>query len=190
MLCVLIGMPGAGKTTVGRHLARRLAVPFADTDAIIEARLGVSIREYFQREGEEAFRVLESEVLAEVMQNHPGVVSTGGGIVTQASNRELLKACGRCVYLRAKPEELMRRLRHDKLRPLLQVADPMAKLQELFSARDAWYTASASLILETGRPSLNLLVRDISNRFNLPWPDPEKVQSQSSQPAQQTERSF
>jgi len=190
MLCVLIGMPGAGKTTVGRQLARRLAVPFADTDAVIEARLGVSIREYFQREGEATFRVLESEVLADVMQNHPGVVSTGGGIVTQAPNRELLKACGRCVYLRAKPEELMRRLRHDKVRPLLQVADPMAKLQELFSARDAWYTASASLILETGRPSMNLLVRDISNRFNLPWPDPEKVQSQSNQPAHQMERSF
>jgi shikimate kinase len=175
MLCVLIGMPGAGKTTVGRQLARRLGVAFADTDAVIEARLGVSIREYFQREGEAAFRVLESQVLADVMQNHPGVISTGGGIVTQANNRDLLKACGRCVYLRAKPEELMRRLRHDKVRPLLQVADPLAKLQELFNARDAWYRASASIILETGRPSMNFLVREIANRLDLPWPAPQYV---------------
>jgi shikimate kinase len=135
MLLVLVGLPGSGKTTVGRQLARRLHLPFVDSDHAIENRLGCSVREYFEREGEDRFRDLESEVLADLCHNHQGVLSTGGGSVLRPINRERLREHGQVFYLRSSPEEVFRRLRNDQNRPLLQVADPQARLRELLEIR-------------------------------------------------------
>ncbi|MDM7457203.1 MAG: shikimate kinase [Tepidimonas sp.] len=164
---ILIGLPGAGKTTVGRQLARRLQLPFVDSDAVIEARLGCSIRDFFEREGEEPFRDLEEVVLDELTQGGPCVLSTGGGAVLRPVNRQRLRARGRVFYLRATPEELMRRLRHDRTRPLLQVANPLQRLRELYGLRDPLYRETAHHVIETGRPSVATLVNMILTQLEL-----------------------
>lgn len=165
---VLVGLPGSGKTTVGRQLARRLKLPFVDSDQTIEDRLGCSIRDYFSREGEIAFRDVEQEVIDELTQCKEGqVLSTGGGAVLRSINRQHLHERGRVVYLRSYPEELFRRLRHDTSRPLLQVADPMAKLRELFETRDPLYRETAHFVMETGRPSVSTLVNMITMQLEL-----------------------
>ena len=163
----LIGLPGSGKSTVGRQLARRLQLPFSDSDQAIEARLGCPIREFFEREGEARFRDIEAEVIDGLSQQGAGVLSTGGGAVLRPENRERLRARGRVIYLKSHPEELIRRLRHDTNRPLLQVADPMAKLRELFSTRDPLYRQTAHFVIETGRPSVATLVNMIVMQLEL-----------------------
>ena len=160
-------MPGSGKSTVGRQLSRRLQLPFFDSDHLIEQRLGCSIREYFAREGEAAFRDLEEQVLAELAQGRDAVVATGGGAVLREANRNALRAGGKVIYLRSSPEELYRRLRHDTQRPLLQVADPMAKLRTLYAERDPLYRESAHFQIETGRPSVPTLVNMIVMQLEL-----------------------
>jgi len=160
-------MPGGGKSTVGRQLARRLDIPFADTDAVIERRIGCSIREYFEREGEESFRALESSVLVDLTDAGHGVIATGGGIVLRESNRRVLGEHSVCVYLRSTAEELFRRLRHDTRRPLLQVADPLAKLREMYNLRDRLYRECAHFVVETGRPSVPTLVNMILMQLEL-----------------------
>ncbi len=163
----LIGLPGSGKSTVGRQLARRLQLPFVDSDQAIETRLGCPIREFFEREGEARFRDMEAEVIDALSQQGAGVLSTGGGAVLRSENRERLRARGRVIYLKSHPEELIRRLRHDTNRPLLQVADPMAKLRELFATRDPLYRQTAHFVVETGRPSVATLVNMIVMQLEL-----------------------
>ena len=167
MIISLIGMPGCGKSTVGRQLARRLQVPFMDSDHVIEARIGGPIRPYFEREGEARFRDVESEVIEELTQAHEGVLSTGGGSVLRPSNRQHLHDRGRVVYLKSSPEDLFRRLRHDRNRPLLQVEDPMMRLRDLFAVRDPLYRETAHFIIETGRPSVATLVNMIVMQIEL-----------------------
>lgn len=163
----LIGLPGSGKTTVGRQLARRLQLPFVDTDHALEARLGCSIREFFEQEGEARFRDMEEEMVDELTSRGAGVLSTGGGVVLRANNRSRLHARGQVVYLKSTPEELFRRLRHDTNRPLLQVADPLARMRDLFVARDPLYLEIAHFVLETGRPSVSTLVNMIQMQLEL-----------------------
>ena len=166
----LVGMPGGGKSTVGRHLARQLGWAFVDSDAEIEKRLGCSIREYFDREGERAFRDVEQQVLAELAASPPGpglVLATGGGAVLREANRQLLKRAGPVVYLRCSPEELFRRLRNDTQRPLLQVADPLKRLRELYRERDPLYRDTAQFVIETGRPSIPTLVNMVLMQLEL-----------------------
>jgi shikimate kinase len=163
----LIGMPGGGKSTVGRHLSRRLDAPFLDTDAAIESRIGCAIRTYFEQEGEARFRDLESTVLEETLDDGCGVLATGGGIVLREGNRRLLRDRSTCVYLRSTPEELFRRLRHDTKRPLLQVADPLARLRQLFAERDGLYREAAHFVIDTGRPSVPTLVNMILMQLEL-----------------------
>ena len=171
-------MPGGGKSTVGRHLARRLDASFVDTDAAIERRLGCSIRTFFEQEGEARFRDIESAVLAELIADAPGVIATGGGIVLRDDNRSLLLERTTCVYLRSSPEELFRRLRHDMKRPLLQVADPLGRLRELFAQRDPLYRQASRFIIETGRPSVPTLVNMILMQLELAGEiDPSHVPS-------------
>jgi shikimate kinase len=171
-------MPGGGKSTVGRHLARRLDAPFADTDAAIERRIGRAIRSYFEQEGEERFRDLEAVALADVLADGHGVVATGGGIVLREGNRRLLHDRSICIYLRSTPEELFRRLRHDTKRPLLQVADPLARLRQLFAERDGLYREAAHFVIETGRPSVPTLVNMILMQLELAGAiDPRDVPS-------------
>lgn len=154
----LVGLPGSGKSTIGRQLARRLGLVSIDTDHVIEQRLGCSIREYFEREGEDSFRDVEESVIDDLTQTHHGILSTGGGSVLRLANREHLHARCQVVYLRSSPEEIFRRLRHDLLRPLLQVDDPLTRLRDLYAIRDPLYRETAHFVVETGRPSVaNLL---------------------------------
>ncbi|MBV8620679.1 MAG: shikimate kinase [Curvibacter sp.] len=167
MLCVLIGMPGSGKSTVGRLLARRLGLPFFDTDQLLETSLGCSIREFFEAQGEVAFRDREQGVLSDCLGHADGVVSTGGGIVLRPANRGMLQNALCVIYLRASPEDLYRRLRYDTTRPLLQVANPLRKLKELYAERDPFYRASARYVIETGSPSVAALVNMICMQLDL-----------------------
>jgi shikimate kinase len=169
---ILIGLPGSGKSTVGRQLARKLSASFLDSDHLIEQHLGCSIREYFEREGEAAFRDVEEAVLADTIAAQAGlagntVLATGGGAVLRENNRRLLHSAGRVVYLRSSPEDLYKRLRHDRNRPLLQVGDPMQRLRELYAVRDPLYRETAHFQVETGRPSVATLVNMISMQLDL-----------------------
>lgn len=136
-----------------------MGVPFFDSDHELEVRIGGSIRQFFERHGEEAFREMESEVLVD-LTSHAGdsVLATGGGAVLREQNRELLHHAATVLYLRSTPEDLFRRLRHDTQRPLLQVRDPLAKLRELFHQRDPLYRRCAHYVLESTRPSVHALV--------------------------------
>jgi shikimate kinase len=163
----LVGMPGSGKTTVGRQLARRLRLPFFDCDHVIEQRLGCSIREYFAQAGEAAFRDIEQQVVSELSQGADAVVATGGGAVVREPNRRCLQDGGKVVYLRSTPEDLYRRLRHDTQRPLLQVADPLGRLRSLYAERDPLYREAAHFLIETGRPSVPTLVNMIVMQLEL-----------------------
>lgn len=167
MLVSLIGLPGSGKSTVGRQLARRLQLPFVDTDHVIEARIGGSIRQYFEQEGEEAFRDLESVVMDELTRSAQGILSTGGGAVLRPANRQYLVERSSVVYLKSTPDELFRRLRHDRNRPLLQVGDPLARLRDLYAIRDPLYQQAAHFTVETGRPSVATLVNMIVMQLEL-----------------------
>jgi shikimate kinase len=177
-LIALIGMPGCGKSSVGRQLARRLNWSFADADAEIERAIGCSIRAYFEQHGEAAFRDVEQSTLAELLLGERVVLATGGGAVMREANRRLLTTRADVVYLRSTPEELMRRLRHDAHRPLLQVSDPMRKLRELFQVRDPLYRECARFVIETGRPSVKMLTGMILMQLELAGViDPSKVSS-------------
>ena len=167
MVLSLVGLPGSGKSTVGRQLARRLQLPFADSDHAIEQRLGCPIREFFEREGEARFRDIEQEVIAQLCASHQGVLATGGGAVLRPENRAQLRAAGSVIYLKSQPEDLIRRLRHDSKRPLLQVADPMAALRLLQAQRDPLYREAAHFVVETGRPSVGTLVNLILAQLEL-----------------------
>ncbi len=156
---------GAGKTTVARLLARRLDRAFYDTDHEIERRTGVKIPVIFEIEGEAGFRVRESQALAELAAQDNLVLATGGGVVLSAENRAVLKDRGVVVYLRAQPRDLWLRTRHDKNRPLLQTADPLGRLQELYSLRDPLYTEVADLIVDTGRPNVGPLVTQLLTKL-------------------------
>lgn len=162
-----MGLPGSGKSTIGRQLARRLDVRFFDSDLVIERRIGCSIREYFEREGEDAFRDLEQEVIDELTQSGVCVLSTGGGVVLRQANRDHLRQRCQTIYLHSAPEEVFRRLRNDQNRPLLQVADPLARLKELYGARDPLYRQAAHFVVETGRPSVSTLVNMILMQLEL-----------------------
>jgi shikimate kinase len=164
----LVGMPGGGKSTVGRQLARQLGLPCIDSDAEIERRLGETIKSFFAREGEEAFRDIESEVIAALLaEPRDMVLATGGGAVLREANREALQRGATVLYLRSSPDELFRRLRHDTQRPLLQVKDPLKKLRELYAQRDPLYRRTAHYVLETGRPSVHALVNMVLMQLEL-----------------------
>lgn len=166
-LICLVGMPGAGKTTLGDRLARRLRLPFLDSDDAIEHKLGGSIRDYFSSHGESAFRDLEQQVIGELSARRDGVLATGGGSVLRAANREALAAAATVIYLRATPAELFRRLRHDTDRPLLLVPDPLQRLRELYAERDKLYVQTAHFVMETARVPIPTLVNRLVMQLEL-----------------------
>jgi len=163
----LVGLPGSGKSTVGRQLGRRLRIPFIDSDQAIEMRLGCTIRAFFEREGEAAFRDVEAQVIDGLTLDGPRILATGGGAVLRSENRQSLRERGYVVYLKSQPEELLRRVRHDAKRPLLQVADPLQRLRELFDIRDPLYQEVAHCTVETGRPSVGNLVQTVMAQLAL-----------------------
>jgi shikimate kinase len=161
----LVGLMGAGKTSVGRVLAKRLRKSFYDTDHEIERATGVKIPLIFEIEGEAGFRARESKMLGELVRRVDIVLATGGGAVLCEDNRRLLAEHGTVVYLRAAPRDLWHRTRHDRNRPLLQTADPLAKLRELFEQRDPLYRDIAHLVVDTGNQSVATLAHRLELRL-------------------------
>jgi shikimate kinase len=158
---VFVGLMGAGKTTVGKRLAKRHGLAFLDTDHEIEARCGTSIPTIFDLEGEEGFRRREAKVIGEVMQRNDHVITTGGGAINLPENREALRQ-GFVIYLDADPQHLWQRLRSDTSRPLLQKSsDPQATLIDLHRQRDPLYREIASLVVPTTRASVSVVMRAI-----------------------------
>jgi len=144
----LVGMMGSGKTTVGRMLAKRLSRRFVDSDHEIEARTGVRIPVIFEIEGEEGFRRREGEVIQSLANERGLVMATGGGVVLCAENRACLKNHGLVVYLDVPPKVLYERTRHDRNRPLLQVPDPLGRLEVIHSERDNLYREVADAVID------------------------------------------
>lgn len=159
----LVGLMGAGKTTIGRSLARLTDKVFYDSDHEIESRTGVRVPIIFEIEGEAGFRQRETETIRELTGLRGIVLATGGGAVLNPENRRELASNGYVIYLRASPEELYQRTRLDKNRPLLQTADPRARLQALYAERDPLYREVADLIVDTSRQSVNQLALQILN---------------------------
>jgi len=152
---------GAGKTTIGKILASELHYKFIDTDIEVEKRAGADITWIFDVEGEVGFRTRESRVLEDVSINSGHIISTGGGIVLNSSNREVIKSNGVCVYLSASLEQLLGRISKDKKRPLLQVDDPAAVLARVLEVRDPLYRDVANLVVQTNSRPPRQLAKEI-----------------------------
>lgn len=163
-IVALVGLPGSGKSTVGRHLSKRWGIPFIDSDHEIESRTGGSVRDFFAAHGEAAFRDLEQTVIAQLCTDtsHAKILATGGGAVLREANRQVLHQHCHVFYLKASPEELYQRLRNDKTRPLLQVEDPAQRLRDLFDARDALYTDAAHYVIDSVRLSSHQLLHRVA----------------------------
>ncbi len=152
---------GAGKTTVGKELARRLGLRFIDCDHEIEARTGVRIPTIFEIEGEEGFRRRESQTIDELTKEEGIVLATGGGAVLNPDNRVMLAERGIVVYLNVPPQVLWERTRYDRNRPLLQVANPRERILTLYRQRDPLYREIADIIVDGGRGNPGGTVRQI-----------------------------
>ena len=163
---VLVGPMGAGKSTIGRMLAKELGYRFLDSDRIIEERCGANIPWIFDVEGEEGFRERETSMLRELSEQAGTVLATGGGAVMRRENHALLKREAVVVYLRTSIEQQVERTRKDRNRPLLQNDDPEAVLRKLFALRDPIYTELADVVMQTDRKSPRLVVRQLVNRVN------------------------
>ncbi len=157
----LVGLMGAGKSTIGRHLAKSLGLEFVDSDHEIERRTGASIPLIFDVEGEAGFRLREKKVIDELSRRSGIVLATGGGVVLDPDNRAWLRERGQVVYLYATVEQLLTRTAKDRNRPLLQTADPRARLQELLEVRDALYREVADVVVDTGGRTARSAERDI-----------------------------
>jgi shikimate kinase len=165
----LVGMMGAGKSTVGRLLARRLKLRFLDCDHEIERRCGVKIPLVFEIEGEAGFRAREAETVAELSELPGIVLATGGGAILLEENRRRLAARGTVIYLRARPEDLYSRVRNDRNRPLLATADPLRRLRELHAERDPLYASIADVVVDTGKQTVQALARELVARLGERW---------------------
>jgi shikimate kinase len=157
----LVGLMGAGKSTIGRHLAKSLGLEFVDSDHEIERRTGASIPLIFDVEGEAGFRLREKKVIDELSRRTGIVLATGGGVVLDPDNRACLRERGTVIYLYATVDQLLVRTAKDRNRPLLQTADPRGRLQELLSTRDALYREAADLVVDTGGRTARSAEREI-----------------------------
>jgi shikimate kinase len=161
----LVGLMGAGKTTIGKLLAKRLKKTFIDCDHELEHRTGVKIPLIFELEGEAGFRDREAALIKELTQRPEIILATGGGAVLRKENREALAQNGTVIYLNAKVEDLWLRTQHDKNRPLLQTADPKAKLTELYAQRDPLYREIADIVITSGQQNVQHAAREVERRL-------------------------
>ncbi|MDH3513827.1 MAG: shikimate kinase AroK [Gammaproteobacteria bacterium] len=161
----LIGPMGAGKSTIGRHLAELLNKDFRDSDSEIEKRTGAGIPLIFEIEGESGFRNRESSILDDLTRQSNIVLATGGGAVLAAENRKLLHERGVVVYLHAPLETLLQRTRRDRHRPLLQTADRRRTLEDILKAREPVYRQAADMVIETSHRSPASVAREIARKL-------------------------
>lgn len=164
---IFVGMMGSGKTTVGRLLAKQMGKTFIDSDEEILKRTGVSIQHIFDVEGEAGFRQRESSVVHELLQRDNIVLATGGGAILDKQNRIAMRENGTVVYLKSGVHDLWQRTRHDRSRPLLQTADPRAKLRELFEQRNPLYTEAADIVMHTGKQNVQVLLSALQRKLNV-----------------------
>jgi shikimate kinase len=162
----LVGLMGAGKTTVGKLLAKSLDKTFYDSDHEIERRTGVNIPLIFELEGEAGFRKRETQAIAELANLPDVVLATGGGAVLLQENRQMLSSHGKVIYLRASVDELCHRTRGDRNRPLLQTTNPRERLQELYTQRDPLYLEIADMVIDTGGQPVSAILTQIENSLN------------------------
>ncbi|MFZ2726792.1 MAG: shikimate kinase AroK [Methylococcaceae bacterium] len=162
----LIGLMGAGKTTIGRQLARTLKLPFYDSDKAIEESTGVDIPTIFEFEGEEGFRDREQKMLAQLTKMEGIVLATGGGAVLREENRKLLQSNGFIVYLQCSVERILERTRRDTQRPLLQTENPKERVETLFVQREPLYLACADFKIDTGVLQSKAVVTAILEEYN------------------------
>ena len=158
---VLVGLMGAGKSTVGRHLAKRLKMEFHDSDHAIEERTGVNISTIFEIEGEKGFRIREEQMIAELCQHENIILATGGGSILSATTREIIQETSDVIYLSTTAEQLFMRIRHDKSRPLMQTDKPLDTLKNLLKEREPYYREVASSIIKTGQQKINVVIQEI-----------------------------
>lgn len=158
---ILVGMMGAGKSTVGRRLAARLDRRFVDADRVLEARCGVSIATIFEVEGEAGFRRRESAVLRDLVAQPRIVLATGGGVVLSDENRGLLHSSGWVIYLKVAVPELWHRLRRDRSRPLLQTTNPRERIEQLLAQREPLYESVAHCTVTSEHQPVEVLVDHI-----------------------------
>jgi shikimate kinase len=161
----LTGPMGAGKSTIGRQLSKRLNKEFHDSDHEIEARTGVDIPLIFELEGEAGFRKREQAIIEELTRMPDIILATGGGAILDPANRRNLSARGRVIYLHASVNQQLKRTRRDRNRPLLQTADPRARLEELMAIRDPLYREIADVIIETDGKRVRDVVRQIMQQL-------------------------
>lgn len=164
----LIGPMGAGKTTVGRELARRLHLGFHDSDHEIERRTGASIPLIFELEGEAGFRIREKNMIAELVRHANVVLATGGGAILDPANRAALALHGTVVYLHAPVDHLLKRIGRDTHRPLMQTENPRVRLEQLLQERDPLYREIADIVVETHRRRTPSVVSEILRRIKTP----------------------
>ncbi|MBL8310269.1 MAG: shikimate kinase [Burkholderiales bacterium] len=157
----MIGLMGSGKTTIGQMLAKRLGMPFLDSDHELEQRTGVSIATIFEIEGEDAFRAREAAIIDELTQRNGIVLGTGGGCVLNADTRSALRSRGTTVYLHSSPETSYERVRRNRDRPLLLVSDPLGRLRQLYEMRHPLYQEAAHFVVESYRDRPGAAVNDI-----------------------------
>jgi len=161
----LIGPMGAGKTTMGRQIARRLRMDFEDSDHVIEAQTGAEISLIFEKEGEAGFRKREISAIDTLTQQSGLVLATGGGAVLSEENRKHLKSRGTVIYLHSNIKHLLERVRHDTSRPLLQTADPAAKFREIMKIREPLYRETADIVINTGQQSIRSVINVMLGRI-------------------------
>lgn len=162
---ILVGLMGAGKSTIGRQLAHKLGLTFYDSDKVIEERTGVSIPTIFAIEGESGFREREEQVIAELAAMPGILLATGGGSILRESNRRHIKAGGCVIYLRATAEQLFHRIRHDRNRPLMQTTNPLQTLSDLLKAREPLYLEVADFVVTTGKQKVSVVLREIYTKL-------------------------
>lgn len=179
---VLIGLPGSGKSTIGRRLAKAMGLAVLDTDAVIEERAGRSIAEIFSAEGESGFRRIEEQVIRAALESHDGILSLGGGAVTTPAVRDAL-AGHNVVYLEISAAEGIRRTGGSVIRPLLAGPDRADKYRELVNERVPLYRRVATIRINTNRRNPGSVVRYIVGRLEDPPPSPRRRRSPWSRPA-------
>jgi shikimate kinase len=161
----LIGLMGAGKTTIGRQLAKALSLPFYDSDKAIEEQTGVDIPTIFEYEGEEGFRGREQDMIQELTQIKGIVLATGGGAILKEENRQALKENGFVVYLQCSIDKILQRTKRDTQRPLLVTDDPRGRIETLFSEREGYYLSCADFIIETSSMQSKIVVQSILKAY-------------------------